>query len=191
MRVYTLSLLAGLAISALLYGCGGASSIVPQAPVDNDNPGGYHLTTPTGPGMPQVTGDDVQLTDDGKIASNTYIKFFGDSVNEHSWGRWNMINQSGQKAWTLSNTYYSAPKAFLMGGNYWNRESDLLFSNSFTIPAGTDGVRVTYTARWQIAPGDSCMVIYNSPQGPQIIAIYGAGQNPSYPGWDKYYYELP
>lgn len=187
MRVYTLSLLAILALSAFLYGCGGASGLAPQ----DQNNGGFNFQMPTGPGLPQVSGDDVQITDDGKIVSNVYRKFFADAVNSQSWGRWNAIDQSGAKYWTLSNTYNSSPKAFLMGGNYWNRESDLLLSNSFTIPDSTDGVRLTFTARWKIAPGDSCVVGYNTPGGPVMVANFTAGQNADYPGWTKYYYELP
>jgi len=190
MRLHFLSLLAILAIGALLSSCGGATATAPQ---DTGNPQGqYTMTIPPGPGMPQVTGDDVQLTSDGKITSNAYHKFFADAVNANSWGRWNAINGSGQKQWTLSNTYNSAPKAFLFGGNYWNNESDALFSNSFSVPDATDGVRLTFTARWKIAAGDSCAVIYNqSAQAPLTVANFTGGQNPDYPGWTRYYFELP
>jgi len=189
MRLYTLSLVAILAISALLYGCGGASGINPQ---QTGNQGQNTVTIPPGPGMPQVTGDDVQLTPDGKITSNAYSKFFADSVNEHSWGRWNAIDGGGQKKWTLSNTYNSAPKSFLLGGNYWNNENQSLFSNPFQVPFNTDGVRITFTARWKIAAGDSCSVIYNEMQhAPLTVANFTGGQNPDYPGFTKYYFELP
>jgi hypothetical protein len=187
MRLYTLSLVAILAISALLYGCGGASAVT--APGQDNQ--GFEFQMPVGPGLAQVSGDDVQITDDGKIVSNIYKKFFADAVNEQSWGRWNTLNQSGAKAWVLSNTYNSSPKAFVLGQNYWNRESDLLQSKTFTVPALTSGVRLTFTARWSIAAGDSCVVGYNTPGGPVLVANFTGGQNAAYPGWTKYYFELP
>jgi len=191
MRFYTLMLIGLLALSALLYGCGGSTS---AGLPDNDGPagsGGFNLQIPSGPGMPQATPDDIQITEDGKIVSNTYRKFFADAVNEHSWGRWSAFNGGGQKTWTLSNTYYSAPKAFLFGGNYWNHENDFIQSNSFNVPDATDGVRLTFTARWKIAPGDTCTAVYNALGGPQTVANFTGGQNPDYPGWTKYYFELP
>jgi hypothetical protein len=192
MRVNTLSLLAALAIMALVAGCGGSRTVgAPQ----NQNPTGYNglytLVVPEGPGMPAASPDDIQLTEDGKIISAAYRKFYGDSVNHHSFGRWNPINVGGQKEWTLSNTFNSAPKAFVFGGNYWNREEDLLFTTPFNVPDMTDGVRLTFTSRWRIAPGDRCDVIYNTPDGPALIATFEGGENPAYPGWTKYYFELP
>ena len=124
MRFNTLTLIALLALSALLYGCGGGT----DAALQNENPGGFNMQIPSGPGMPEASPDDIQITDDGKIVSNTYRKFFADSVNSQSWGRWLAFNGGGQKVWTLSNTYNSAPKSFLFGGNYWNREQDFIQS---------------------------------------------------------------
>jgi len=192
MRFYTLTLIALLALSALLYGCGGTTG---AGLPDTDGPGGsggFNLQIPSGPGMPQASPDNIQITEDGKIVSNVYRKFFADAVNQSSWGRWFAFNGGGQKVWTLSNTYNSAPKSFLFGGNYWNREQDFIQSNNFTIPEATDGVRVTFTARWKIAAGDSCALIYNvQGNGPQTVANFNGGQNPDYPGWTKYYFELP
>jgi hypothetical protein len=64
-------------------------------------------------------------------------------------------------------------------------------SNNIDISDGTDGIRLTFWSRWKIASGDSCGVYWWTDGIPQLVTTFGAGQNPDYPGWTKYYYELP
>jgi hypothetical protein len=177
MRAY---LSTAIVLLAIVAGCGSSE---PQQNGNNGQPG---------IGMPAVPPDDISF-DDGKEASNAYRKFFSDAVNHQSSGRWDVYNLSGAKQWTLSNTAYSAPKAWLLGGNYWNREDDTLNTKLFWIPDGSDGVRLTFTTRWRIGSGDSCSVYYwySGASAPELVTALSGGQNPDYPGWTKYTFELP
>jgi hypothetical protein len=186
MRVCNLALAAALLLGALLSGCGGSTG---PAPGNGDIQVRERFP---GPGMPAATPDDFVITDDGKIASAIYRKFWADSVNEQSGGRWTVTNINGPvKTWVLSNTYNSSPKAWLMGGNYWNSDTDSLQSVDFTIPANTGGVRLTFWARWKTAAGDYCDVNYFVDGVGQLVTSFEGGQNPDYPGWTKYFFVLP
>src|SRR5687768_4992784 len=48
-------------------------------------------------------GEDNELLD-SRSTSAVYTRFFLDSVNHQSTGRWTITDTSGGKAWTLSNT---------------------------------------------------------------------------------------
>jgi len=143
--------------------------------------------------------DDFDINNTDKVASASFAKFFLDTVNQASGGRWTVANTSGKKAFTLTNIYESAPYAWVLGNNYWNRESDTLTSNDFTIPGdfagngnGTRGIRFSFFSRWSIASGDMATVEYRIDGGPwSVLAQASGGQSPNYPNWSKYYFELP
>ena len=116
---------AALLLLFALLGCGSNTAPAPTT----------HATVPhsAGPGMPVAPYDGFELTDaSGKETLGappaTYYKFFADTVNAQSTGRWTTQNIMGKKAWTLSNTCHSAPKSWLFGGNAWPGESDILQS---------------------------------------------------------------
>src|SRR5687768_2553096 len=79
-------------------------------------------------GAPVLTVDD-EVT---KEAMYSYKYFYLDSVNHQSGPRWTVQNNAGHKEFMLSNTCHSAPKSWILGCNYWNREDDSLTSNAFT-----------------------------------------------------------
>jgi hypothetical protein len=178
-------------ILAAAAGCGsaglsieeGATGVVPNLPP---------VPSPqTGVSMPALTGETFDLESYDKGASATYNIFFRDSVNEASAPRWSATNISGKKAWTLSNSSFSPPKAWVMGGNYWNAENDDLFSDDFTVATGTDGLALTFYTRYSMGPGDNCVVNYFDGQGWQQVVSFPTGSNPNYPAWDKFYFKLP
>ncbi|MDQ3023205.1 MAG: hypothetical protein M3R04_02285, partial [bacterium] len=71
---------------------------------------------------------------------------------------------------------------WLIGANYYNYENDTLRSNVFTILDNTDGIRVTFKARWKIASGDACGVYWWVDGAPDtLVTVYENGQNPDYP----------
>jgi hypothetical protein len=142
---------------------------------------------------PAGADEDFGFSDtDEKVASAAYQYFFHDAVNHHSGSRWSVENLTGKKAWILSNTYYTEPKAWLLGGNYWNNESDILTSNPGTVPAGRRGIKVGFHSRWRIAEGDECSVEVSVDGGEWgQLAVFTGGQNPSFPGWDRYTLALP
>lgn len=178
--------------AAALSSCGGAGAPQPGNGGTPQSPGTLQFPAPQpGVQMPTAPPAEIDFDDSGKSPSAVYRIFFRDSVNESSGGRWTVVNTSGAKQWTLSNTYFSAPKAWVLGQNYWNRETDVLISNSFNVADGEDGLAVTFVARWNIAAGDHGTVYYNEGLNSQQVIDFSAGSNPSYPGWDKYYFKLP
>jgi len=191
MSTRNLILIALVALSALAVSCGGSST----TGIDNPQISPGHLQAVTaplsGPGFTQLPADNFDLGNPDKESSNSYRKFFSDSVNAQSTGRWTVTNNSGAKQWTLSNTAASAPKSWLMGGNYWNHESDTLVSNAFTVPDGTNGIALTFYARWKIAFLDMGEVDLYVDGVPTPGVQFSGGQNPDYPGWTKYYFQLP
>lgn len=156
------------------------SNILNPAPTDNsDNP---------------FEGlDEGGAATDARGASVVYSRFFLDSVNHQSGGRWTVEDTSGGKSWTLSNTYQSAPKAWVIGGNYWNRENDSLTSQSFTIPADRPDAKLSFYSRHSVAAGDQAVVQISFNDGTEWsdVAVYNGTNNTSYPGWDKYLFLLP
>jgi len=140
-----------------------------------------------------VPGEDFKFSDDNdKAASAAYRYFFSDAVNQHSGGRWDVANISGKKQWILSNTFYTDPKAWQIGGNYWYNEHDTLTTHPGLVQAGRRGIKVGFHARYSIAPGDGCSIQYSIDGGPFTeIAFFSASQNPSFPGWDRYTLALP
>jgi hypothetical protein len=173
----TLAALLLLLLAGSVLGCGGTNQV----------------GTDTGPIMVGEFGE----TD--REVSAAFRYFFLDSVNHESMGRWTVSNDSGKKAFVLSNTYNSAPKAWVIGQNYWNNENDTLTSNLFTIPddngfepGGTSGVRLAFWSRWLIAPDDVAYVELNTNnQGWQAITTFTGGSNAAYPNWNKYSFLLP
>jgi hypothetical protein len=144
--------------------------------------------------MPVAEYDGFELSaSEGKEASALYHKYFADSVNHQSHGRWTVQNIVGpKKAWTLSNTAHSAPKGWLMGGNYWPDQWDILSSNPFVIPDGTDGLRLTFYARWSMSEFADCEVNWNhNGVFAEGIDQFMNGTNPDYPGYTRYSYDLP
>jgi hypothetical protein len=142
--------------------------------------------------MPAATPDDFDADNPEKVTSAIYNKFFLDSVNHQSTGRWQVYDDSGKKSFLLSNNCYSAPKAWMIGGNYWNREDDDIVTNPFDIADGTDGIRLSFFAKWKIAGGsDQANVWFWDGTDWQFVTNFMDGQNADYPGWTKYYFELP
>jgi hypothetical protein len=147
------------------------------------------------PGVQLPAADPVEIdfdSADDKATSAVYRIFFRDAVNEHSYGRWATNNVTGKKQWELSNTYYSAPKAWVIGQNYWNDENDWLNSRQWSFPEGSAGMALTFQARWNIAAGDQLTIWYSDPApGDWQVVNFTGGSNPNYPGWDRYYFRLP
>jgi hypothetical protein len=144
--------------------------------------------------MPVADYDGFELSEsESKEASALYNKYFADSVNSQSFGRWTVENVDGsRKAWTLSNTCHSGPKGWLMGGNYWPDQWDILSSKPFVIPDGTDGLRLTFYARWSMGEFADCQVNWNhNGQFAEGIDQFMNGTNPDYPGYTRYSYNLP
>ena len=178
---YILALCALLLI-AILAGCGGGtdSSALPDYSAALIN---SHVVTP----------DILTPDDSSRDTSATFVKFFSDTVNDQSPGRWTTADNSGFKHWTLSSsTYFSSPRAWIMGAGLYNYENDLLQTNSFTVPDQTNFIALSFYARWQITdPGDKCVLTYFPGFGSPIeLGTFEGGQNPSYPGWDKYYFPV-
>jgi hypothetical protein len=149
--------------------------------------------------LQNVTPAAVELDAD-RTASATYTKFFEDTVGLNSGAKWSIANSSGNKQWALSNTAYSAPKAWVIGQNYWNGENDRLTSVGFNIadpdengPNGTSDIRFTFQGRWQIAAGDYGRVDYSTDNGMSWTQLqaFTAGSNANWPNWTKYTYALP
>lgn len=162
-----LLLLLAAAAAMLMLGCGTAN-------VGNSEPMGA-----------------MEELDISRDTSALFRRFFNDTVNHQSGGRWSVASNAAGKRWTLSNTSYSGPKSWLLGGNYWNNEQDTLTSNPFTIADNTGGVNLSFFARWSIAEGDSASVqVRKGSLEWTTLATYTAGQNSAYPGWTKYYYAL-
>ena len=174
-----------LALSLWLVSCGGATQLA--APGET-NQTVHAVINP----LPSNDEDFGFSDSDEKAASAAYRYFFHDAVNEHSGGRWDVENQFGKKTWILSNVFYTDPKAWQMGGNYWNHETDVLTSHPGLVQAGRRGIKLGYHGRWRIAPGDGCSVQYSIDGGEWTeIAFFSGGQNPSFPGWDRYTLALP
>jgi hypothetical protein len=183
MRFFLLACAAFLVIASL--GCAGGTQMLPEAQPD------IQLHPVLNP-LPSSDEDFGFSDTDDKAASAAYRYFFHDAVNEHSGGRWDVQNLSGKKTWVLSNVFYTDPKAWQMGGNYWNHEIDLLTSHPGLVQAGRKGIKLGYHGRWRIAPGDGCSVQYSIDGGPWTeMAFFSGGQNPSFPGWDRYTFALP
>jgi hypothetical protein len=176
-----------------LAGCGGASAPLPgDKGTPSPTPGALHPPAPVvGLQMPAASPVNIDFDNMDKSASAAYRIFFRDSVNEQSAGRWTVTDLGGAKAWTLSNTFFSPTKAWVVGQNYWNRENDSLLSNTFTTPMGEDGVAISFYARWNIAAGDNGTVYIWDGIGFQQVVNFTGGSNPNYPSWDKYYFKLP
>jgi hypothetical protein len=166
-----------LVLSGSILGCGGTSQVGTE-------------------GGPLTVGEYGE-TD--REVSAAFRYFFLDSVNHESTGRWTVSNDAGKKAFVLSNTYNSAPKAWVIGQNYWNGESDILTSNEFSIPddngfdpGGTSGIRFAFWTRWSIQPADAAHVEMNTNgQGWETVTTFTGGSNADYPNWTKYSFALP
>ena len=159
MTYRSLLLFLTLTICACAASCGSGSSTTADPDI---------RLKPSGPGMPAAQPDDFEIVgDELKSASWTFNKFFLDSVNHESGGRWTVTNTSGTKAFTLSNTYFSSNKAWVIGQNYWNREDDEIVSNDFTLTAGMQGIRLSFYARFSIAScdGDEATVWFDDGEG--------------------------
>jgi hypothetical protein len=180
------TLLAAALLAALsVIGCAGGTPGIS----DNDMDTGFHAVVNP---LPSADGDFGFSDTDEKAASAAFRYFFHDAVNQHSGGRWTTENQSGKKSWTLSNVFFTDPKAWQLGGNYWNNEADVLTSNGGSVPGDVRGIKLGYHGRWRIAEGDGCSVQYSVDGFPWTeIAFFTAGQNPSFPEWDRYTFALP
>src|SRR5687767_3391393 len=90
------------AILTLPLGCGGSTSGTQLTPHDSPQLPLPSLSTSPFAAAP----DDFDVNDPGKVASASFVKFYLDTVNQYSGGRWTVANTSGMKAFTLkSNTY--------------------------------------------------------------------------------------
>jgi hypothetical protein len=146
-----------------------------------------------------AAGTETRPADTGGTApadrstSATYVKFFEDVGNSASGAKWSISNSSGAKQFGLSSTYYSSPKAWVIGQNYWNGENDRLTSVGFTIPAQTAGIVFAFYSRWQIASGDYARVDYSADNGGSWVQLqaFTNGSNAAWPNWTKYSYALP
>jgi hypothetical protein len=173
---------------ALLTACSGTATPPSSAP---DTGGRPPIPDTHGPGLPSALPDNFDAGNADKWPSAAYNKFFLDTVNQHSGGRWTTSNTGGAKAFTLSNTFFSSPKSWVIGQNYWNNENDELQSNSFSVPDGTDGIRISYYTRWRIAAGDEAEAWLWDGDSWEFITSYTGGQNADWPAWTKQYFELP
>lgn len=128
-----------------------------------------------------------------KSASTTYTYFFRDYVSDSSAANWTVTNSNGNKLWVLSTAnYYSAPRSWTIGGNYWNYENDFLESNPFTVPANRSDIRFVFYTKWKILAQDHGRVQYKVNAGTwTTLADFTAGSNAAYPGWTKQTYTLP
>jgi hypothetical protein len=185
---------AAAALVIALAGCGGANAPVPGGPAQpGPQPGATHrFPAPvTGLQLPIAPPADIDFASDDKGTSAVYRILYRDAVNQSSGPRWSVANNSGGKSWTLSNTFFSAPKAWVLGQNYWNVEDDTLTSTGFAVQDGEDGLALTFMARWNILPGDHGTVFYSEGLIDTQVVDFTAGTNPSYPNYDKYYFKLP
>jgi hypothetical protein len=147
-----------------------------------------------GPDSTPVPAANLSETgSDAKAASATYLKFFEDVGNAASGAKWSISNSSGAKQFALSNTYYSSPKAWVIGQNYWNGENDKLTSVPITIPPFRAGIKLSFYSRWQIALGDYARVDYSTDNGGNWTQLqaFTNGSNAAWPNWTKYTYALP
>jgi hypothetical protein len=169
-----LSLVFASLLALALCACGAGAPLAPAAP------GGTATETPVNP-------------EADKAASATFRYFFQDVVSASSHTRWSVENSSGQKSFILSNTAHSAPKAWVIGQNYWNRENDSLTSEVIEIPAEKpSGIKLAFYSRWQIEPNDMAKVEYQIDGGEWVLLEeFWGGQNPAYPAWTRYWYNLP
>jgi hypothetical protein len=166
-------LLTGLAFVAIT-GCSGRS-IAPDA-------------------APPAGGPREPYVDSGKHASLAYNYFFYDPVTASSAVHWNVANNAGKKAWSLSTTAYSAPRAWVIGQNYWNGENDSLTSQPFSISGFTEGVTFAFRLRYKLQTGDYLRVQYSTnSEGDNWVnlATYNGGQNQHYPNWTLRSFALP
>jgi murein DD-endopeptidase MepM/ murein hydrolase activator NlpD len=127
-----------------------------------------------------------------RTASASYRYFFQDTVSNSSTQKWTAENLSGAKYWLLSNTYYSSPKAWVLGMNYWNNEHDRLTSIPISIPANTQGLRLAFYSRWHIQANDFGYVEISTNNGSTWTTLdtFSGASNSDYPGWTKYSYSL-
>jgi hypothetical protein len=128
-----------------------------------------------------------------KNTSASFTYFFQDTVGNGSGPNWSISNSSGNKAWTLSNTSYSSPKAWVIGQNYWNGENDRLTSIGFSVPNNTVGIKLSFYSRWNILANDFGRVDYSTNNGSSWTQVqaFSNGSNAAYPNWTKYTYALP
>ena len=145
---------------------------------------------------PDATGGDspqpVGASPD-KSVSTTYTYFFRDYVNDASAANWTVTNSNGNKQWVLSTAnYFSSPRAWTIGGNYWNYENDFLESDPFTVPANRSDIRLVFYGRWKILNQDHGRVQYKINSGTwTTLSDFTNGANADYPAWTKYTYTLP
>jgi hypothetical protein len=129
-----------------------------------------------------------------KSAALAYNYFFSDAVHASSTPKWNVVNTTGRKAWTLSTLAYSAPRSWVIGQNYWNGENDTLTTQPFPIPGLTQGVTLGFRLRYKLQAGDSLKVQYSTfGEGSDwtTLATYISGQNQHYPNWSLRTFALP
>ena len=93
----------GFLLLAGLTGCGGGSA---SSSADlNFNQGPVDI----GPMDADAAIAADAALDAQKGVSATFLKFFNDSVNDQSWGRWSTVNNSGYKTWSLYSTSMLTP----------------------------------------------------------------------------------
>jgi hypothetical protein len=180
-----------LLCTLLLAGCGGGSSVSDAGPANPNLRRPPKLSEYSGTPMAPVPHDAFDGDNPDRGVSASFTKFFVDTVNQHSGGRWQWANFSGAKQWTLSNTCFSTPKAWVLGQNYWNNEDDELVSNDFVVPDDTDGLRVSFYSRWNILAGDTGEVWFWDGTMFHLVTTFTGGSNADYPNWTKYTYDLP
>jgi hypothetical protein len=170
-------LLTGLAYMAIT-GCTAqlaAPDAVPLAPVAESDPG-----VEAGPAG-------------NKAASVAYHYYFNDPISDNSLQRWTIGNHSGTKAWHLSASAFSAPKAFVMGANYWHNENDTLTTEAILVPGYTSGLKLALRLKYKLQPGDILRIQYSQwAEGDdwETLAAFDGGQNAAYPDWSKVTYGL-
>ncbi len=150
--------------------------------------GTFTPASPNSSGATQVAAADVS-----KSVSTTYTYFFRDYISDSSAANWTVTNSNGNKQWVLSTAnYFSAPRAWTIGGNYWNYENDFLESDPFTVPASRSDIRFVFYGKWKILNQDHGRVQYKVNSGTwTTLSDFSAGQNTDYPNWTKYSYTLP
>jgi hypothetical protein len=144
--------------------------------------------------VPDAGGPGEPYVDSGKHTSLAYNYFFSDSIAASSAVNWDVVNTAGKKAWSLSTTAYSAPRAWVIGQNYWNGENDSLATQPFLVPGFTDGITLGFRLRYKLQTGDYLRVQYstNSEGNDWVnLASYNGGQNQHYPNWTLRSFALP
>jgi hypothetical protein len=175
------ALLVATGIAALLLTACGSSAQLEGSLAQDDAP------------APAADQQQDIATGPRSASAVTYTQFFYDAITEASAPNWNVTNTSGNKQWALSNTAHSAPKAWVIGQNYWNNEEDYLVSDPFTIPGHRQGLKLGFRCRYRLQPGDKLFIQYSkfgSGNSWNNLQTINGGQNAAYPAWNKLTYDL-